>query len=123
MYRSMMQVYVKGSVEALEFYHKAFDAEILCKYISEKNGTVEHSELDVYGQIFAISEQNDEEIITGNTMQFCLHFGEGQEAAVQKAFDVLHENAKNYTPLVPCDWSSLFTDITDKYGVRWCVFL
>ncbi|MCL1859186.1 MAG: VOC family protein [Oscillospiraceae bacterium] len=121
MYRSMMQVYVKESNKALEFYQKAFDAKLLCKYISEKDGTVEHSELDIYGQIFAVSEQNDNEIITGNTMQFCLHFGEGKESEVQKAFDVLKEGAKIICS--HCDYSPLMWDLIDKYGVRWCIFV
>ena len=30
MYRSMMQVFVKGSKEAFELYKKAFNAEVLC---------------------------------------------------------------------------------------------
>ena len=32
MYRSMMQVFVKGSETALPFYQKAFDAKLLCRY-------------------------------------------------------------------------------------------
>lgn len=35
MLRSMMQVYVKGSVQAAELYQKAFNGEMLCAYPDE----------------------------------------------------------------------------------------
>lgn len=44
MLRSMMQIYVKGSVEAVNTYQKAFDAEILGLY-PDDNGGYMHSEL------------------------------------------------------------------------------
>lgn len=51
------------------------------------DGTYMHAELDVYGQILALSEaQKDEERISGTTMQFCLHFGEGNDELVQESF-------------------------------------
>ncbi len=47
MLRSMMQVYVKGSVEAIKLYQKAFNAEILGLY-PDDNGGYMHSELNAY---------------------------------------------------------------------------
>jgi len=38
MLRSMMQVYVNGSTEAVEFYKKVFNAEVLCAYDEGKGG-------------------------------------------------------------------------------------
>lgn len=122
MYRSMLQIYVKGSDKAFEFYKKVFDAEELCKYLNS-DGTLMHSELNVYGQILAISESNADSINTGNTMQFCLHFGEGKEAVVQKIYDALKDGANISYPLGKCDFSSLMTDLTDKFGIRWCIFV
>jgi PhnB protein len=51
-----------------------------------------HSELNVYGQVLAVSELTQENMMseipeTGNTMMFCLHFGEGKEAVVRKIYD------------------------------------
>ena len=123
MYRSMMQIYVKGSVAALELYQKAFDAELVTSY-PNADGTFMHAELNVYGQILAISEAlKNEERITGTTMQFCLHFGEGKEELVQKAYNTLKDGAKIIYPLSPCDYSTLMVDLIDKYGVRWCIFV
>lgn len=44
MLRSMMQVYVKGSIEAVTLYQKAFNADILAVYPND-NGGYMHSEM------------------------------------------------------------------------------
>lgn len=75
MLRSMMQVYVKNSKEAAALYAKAFDA-MMSNVYEDEDGSYIHAELDIYGQVIALSE-SDEMPIPGNTMQFCLHFGEG----------------------------------------------
>ena len=123
MYRSMMQVYVKQSSEALEFYRKAFDGKIMGRY-PNSDGTLAHSELDIYGQIFAVTELIDDKAITGNTMQFCLDFGAGKEEIVKKAYEFLKEDAKKFDCLIgPCEWSPCMFSLVDKFGVHWCVFV
>ncbi len=121
--RSMLQVYVRESHKAAALYQKAFDAGMVISY-PYPNGTFMHAELDVYGQILAISEAaKDEETVTGNTMQFCLHFGKGKELPVQMAYEALKENAVIICPPGPCPFSPLMFDLVDRYGVRWCVFV
>lgn len=123
MHRSMMQIYVKESDKAVELYQQAFDAELVASY-PNSDGTYMHAELNVYGQILAISEAlKNEERITGTTMQFCLHFGKGKEDLVQKAYAALKDSAKIICPLSPCSYSPLNVDLIDKYGVRWCIFV
>ncbi len=122
MYRSMMQVFVKRSDQALEFYKNVFDAELICSYYNS-DGTLMHSELDVFGQIIAVSELNEVNTVSGNTMMFCLHFGEGKEAIVQKIYASLKVEANILYPLSKCDYSPLMADIIDKFGIRWCIFL
>ena len=61
--------------------------------------------------------------MTGNTMQFCLQFGEGEEALVRKAYDILKEGAEIRHPLGACDFSPLMADLIDQFGVRWCLFV
>jgi PhnB protein len=58
MKRSMMQVYVKGSREAVELYLKAFDAT-LGYNVKSPDGTFYHSELDICGHTLAVAEAND----------------------------------------------------------------
>ena len=45
----MMQAYVKGSVEAVALYQKAFDAKLVCGDPNQKV-SYDHAELDIYGQ-------------------------------------------------------------------------
>jgi len=130
----MMHVYVNGSNEAVEFYQKAFDADVLAKHANEDGTAIMHAELDVYGQVLALAELSEirkylgitaatNDAITGNTMQFCLHFGEGKEYIVQKIYDVLKEGATIECPLGPCGYSPLMAALTDKFGVNWCIFV
>lgn len=121
MRRSMMQMYVKGSAEAVKLYQQAFDAEILELY-PDGNGGYVHSELNADGQILAVSELQ-EGMNAGNTMQFCFHFGEGGEDKVLKAYDLLKEGAAIHVPLGPCDYSRCMFSLTDRFGVCWCLFV
>jgi len=87
-----------------------------------------HSELDVYGQILAVSElmeenQMGEKPEAGNTMMFCLHFGAGKEVTVQKIYDLLKDGAQFLSPLEKCDYSPLNAHIVDKFGMRWYIFI
>lgn len=86
MKRSLMQVYIKGSGEAVELYLKAFNATLGFN-VKSSDDTFYHSELDICGHTLAVSEANDgmNKRITGNTMQFCLHYGEGNEESVKQA--------------------------------------
>lgn len=127
MLRSILQIYVKGRDEAFEFYKRAFDAEIGFQDFDE-NGNVIHRELDVCGQAIAIGEAKDttraggKERITGNTMQFCIQFGEGNEEKVKKAYEVLVEGAEIITPFGKLIFSPCGVELIDKYGVWWCIF-
>lgn len=121
MKRSLMQIYVKGSVEAVDLYKKAFDAEVLDLY-PNGNGGYAHSELSVQGQVIAVTELTGDTIV-GNTMQFCFQFGPGGEVNVRKAYDVLKDGARIDVPIGPCDYSECMVSLVDRFGVRWCLFV
>ena len=123
MERTLMQVYVKGSVEAVELYQKAFNAE-LGYNVKNEDGAFYHSELNVYGQIISVAERTgDDGSIPGNTMQFCLQFSKEEEDLLRQAYDTLTDNAEILFPLGPCDYSDHTADLIDKFGVRWCLFI
>ena len=127
MQRSFMQIYVEGSDQAIVFYQTAFDATVVASY-PNADGTFLHAELDIQGQILALTERKSEYAIggatnTGNTMQYCLEFGEGHEEDVKKAYDILKEDAHILIQLAPCEYSPLMADLIDKYGIRWCLFV
>jgi PhnB protein len=120
----MMQTYVKGSKEAVDLYLKAFRGT-LGFHVKNSDDTYYHSEINISGHILAVAEVEDTEwkCITGNTMQFCLHFDEGEEEIIEQAYELLKEGGTVNYPLGSCDFSPLMTDITDKFGVRWCLFI
>lgn len=121
MKRTLMQVYVKGSAEAVRFYQRAFDAPLVAAYAND-DGSYMHAELDVYGQILAVSEEDDRRA-TGNRMQFCLHFDRGEADRVTRAYDVLAEGALEIdAPLGPCSFSPHMASLVDRFGVFWCIF-
>jgi len=120
MFRSMMQIVVKHSDEAFELYREAFDARVLCAYPNEGGGYY-HAELDAYGQVLALSEQMGD-VQPGNTMMFCLHFGEGGAPFVHKAYEVLRRGALSCTVPAACEYSPCQFLVTDKFGVCWCIF-
>ena len=121
MKRSMMQIYIKNSDQAVLFYQNAFDAILMCNYQND-DGTVAHAELDVFGQVLAICETLEKETATGNSMQFCLHFGEGKEDLVRSVIEKLSDGGK-FTFHDSTDWSPLVAGIIDKFGVNWCIFV
>ena len=120
--RSLMQAYVKESGKAVEFYQRAFDAELVSS-APNPDGTYYHAEMDIFGQIFALSESVSDKCIAGNTMQFCLHLGEDQEILLRKIYEVLKDGADILTPLGPCPYSNLIFILIDRFGINWCIFL
>ena len=116
-----MQVYVKNSAQAVPFYQNTFGAKVICCHYNA-DGTIAHAELDVFGQILAVCESQHKETVTGNAMQFCLHFGAGNEELVQKIIDNLSQDGKIIF-FETVDWSPLVAGIIDKFRVNWCIFV
>lgn len=121
MKRTLMQVYVKNSAEAVSFYQAAFGATIGNNW-RNPDGSCAHVELDVYGQILAVSEAPDD-MATGNNMQFCLHFHEHETDKVSRAYEVLRKGATIVSDIDQPSWSPYMFALIDRFGVYWCVFI
>lgn len=124
MKRVMLQTYVNNAAAAIELYQKAFDAKLL-EIHHTPEGKVFHSELEIEGQVLAVADREDSDgtkDITGNIMQFCLHYEAGQDAKVTQAYQALCEGGVVRVPLGPCVYSPCMTDLMDRFGVRWCIF-
>lgn len=121
MLRSIMQIYVKNSKEAMIFYQKAFGATISNIHKND-DGSYMHVEMNLFGQILALSETLDANSFSGNTMQLCLHFTESEKEIISNAYNVLKENAEIKFPLGPCFYSPYMFGLIDKFGVNWCLF-
>jgi len=118
MTRTLMQIYAKGSGEAVALYQKAFDAKLVVGQPGAD--TYDHAELDVCGQIVAVAERKGK---AGTNMQFCLQFGLDEKDKVTRAYEVLKEGAKKVTPPDSCEWSPYVFGIVDKFGVNWCIYI
>ena len=121
MKRTLMQMYVKNSNEAVEFYKKEFNATIGNDWRGP-DGSCYHVELDVDGQIIAISEAEPTTVI-GNNLQFCLQFNEDERHKVDQAYTVLREDAQIICDLGEPSWSPHMFALIDRFGVHWCVFI
>lgn len=122
MKRTMFQVYVTGCDDAIELYRKAFQGTVDAVYRHPETGKIEHAEMTAFGQCIAFSE-SPVTSSSGSTMQFCFHFGEGHEAEVQRAYEVLKEGAKIESPMGPVEWSPCMFSLIDSFGVNWCLFV
>lgn len=125
--KNYTQVYVKNSLEAAEFYCKAFGAEITRAFPNADGTAYEHCELSVNGEGFlALAEAAnpcDVEFLhkmKWETMTFNV-FEMGSEAAVRHAFDVLREGGAVIDPIHALPWSSCCATVIDKYGVCWWI--
>lgn len=122
MKRTMFQLYLKDCDEAIAFYKEAFHAAVDAVHRNPDNNKIAHAEMSAFGQCIAFSE-SDTESACGNTMQFCFHFGGGNEGLVQKAYEVLKAGAQIDSPLGPIEWSPCMFSLIDKFGVNWCLFV
>lgn len=123
------QIYVKGSVEAVAFYQKAFNVTLGMNFKSD-DGAYEHASL-MFGEreILAIAENRDgtsSPYIQDNkwpVMSFNC-YGLGTREAVLHAYNILSKEAfhnKNSDGPAPLPWSELCFYLVDKFGVHWWV--
>lgn len=127
MKRALMQVYATHSDQAVSLYHEAFDAKLVSSYRNE-DGTFFHAELDIDGETLAVAQRRapygiEGDAAAGNSMQFGMEFGQGQEAALRHSYETLCQGAQILFSPGPCEYSPLMADLIDRYGVRWCLFL
>ena len=119
------QIYVRGSIDAVDFYKKAFNGT-LGFHAKHEDGTYAHADIMVGDHaILALCENEDYTAnITGNpVMQFNI-YDIGTEEAVLQAYNILSEGAvKNDNPNgpEPLPWSRYCFSLIDKYHIFWWI--
>jgi len=116
-----IQAYVKGSVDAVELYKRAFDAE-LGYNVRSSDGSYFHAELMRNGKpLLAVSEVGEDFITDVPAKYPNMSFGVvlDDEEAVRRAYGALSEGAPICTPLRTLPWSDLCADVVDRFGVYW----
>jgi uncharacterized glyoxalase superfamily protein PhnB len=122
------QAYVHGSIAAVEFYQKAFDAT-LGYHERHPDGTFLHAELYVDGELLISVSESHNEIAKDARMQYsattypAMNFGVTlqHEQAVKNAYTVLAEDANILYPLGALPWSTYCVNLIDKFGVFWYI--
>ena len=120
--KSLLMAYVKNSADALAFYQQAFDCNLVENH-KNADGSCGWCELEIGGQFLVVSEHIDGEIISGNQQMFIFDFGKNGEKSVQKAYNVLKEEAKIIRDLGEGQFSPFHFKLVDKFGIFWCVYV
>ena len=93
--RAAFMAYLTGSMEAVDFYCKAFDAKPRnCFKASDSDDFYAHAEIVINDRILlALSESSlyENEFVKERNMQFWLTFD--NEQSLKKAFNILREEA------------------------------
>lgn len=121
------QVYVMGSIEAVETYCKAFGARVTYEIKNETETAYEHCELSVNGEpVLAVAEAPEAYDVSvihrmkWQTMTFNA-FELGSIEAVDNAFKVLSEGGVVIEEIHELPWNKYCATVIDKYGVCWWI--
>lgn len=120
-------LYVKNSIEAVEFYIEAFGMT-LGYNAKHDDGSFLHAEL-VKGEqtIFAVSENKDEEIVRSMlaakqpTMSYGINLDNDDE--LNHAYKILSEGGHILRELGSLPWSPCSADVVDRYGICWYLYV
>ena len=122
--RKVFMAYLTDSIEAVDFYCSAFNAEKACFKAADEDDFYAHAEISINGQmVMAICDtkfcerESKRAFNKGDNMEFWMTFDD--EQALNTAYNVLKENAQIHTPLASCEWSRMMAQLTDKYGISW----
>ena len=111
---------VKGSIEAVEMYKKAFGLE-LGYHVLNKDGTFFHSELYKEGKEELDVVESNIDPVMENPVQLCFTFSEKEE--LLNAFLILSEKGRVLMEVCELPWSPCAAEVIDKFGVRWYLTL
>ena len=119
------QIYVRGSIEAVEFYKKAFNGT-LGFHAKNEDGTYMHADIMVGNNAILALCENEEYTSCENkvpVMQFNI-YDMGTEEVVLNAYQVLKQGAvRNDNPNgpEPVPWNKYCFALVDKYNIFWWI--
>lgn len=122
-----MTLYINHTLEAVEFYQKAFGLT-LGYHEKFPDGTYLHAELQRDGKtIFAVCDTKSGEV--ADALHELAEKGQfpisnmgldfDTEDEVERAYNMLKEEGVVRRPLGPLPWNPYNADVVDKYGVYW----
>jgi PhnB protein len=120
-------LYVKGTVEAVEFYRDAFGMA-LGYHVRYEDGTFLHAELTKGGSsVFAVSESVDlavaQAMCAADRPTMSLGVDLDSEDELRHAYRLLSDGGKVLRPLGSLPWSPCSADVIDRFGVCWYIYV
>jgi len=117
-----------NAAEALDFYAKAFDGEVIFAQTygdspmeskREWENKIMHASFQAGSLVLMVSDimEPGYEATNGNNTQLSLNFK--HEEDIDRVFAALSENAEITMPLQDTFWGAKFGMLTDKFGINW----
>ncbi|MEK4301598.1 VOC family protein [Oceanobacillus sp. FSL W8-0428] len=113
--------------EALNYYQKVFDGEILAIQTfgeadyptpPEAENRIIHAQFKKDALFFMVSDTfPGQPVETGNHISLVLEFE--SEASIQKVYDNLHQESKVLMKLQDTFWGAKYAKVKDKFGIVW----
>jgi PhnB protein len=112
---------VRGAVEAIDFYKRAFGAKERMRLMKPDGTTVAHAELMIGDSRFMLGEEDaamgaqSAQTLGGSPVNFYIYVG-NVDAAVERA---LAAGAKPLMPVSDMFWGDRIGGLTVPYGQKW----
>jgi PhnB protein len=112
---------VRGALEALDFYKKAFGATERMRMTKPDGTTLAHAELKIGDSLFMLGEEDpamgakSAQTLGGSSVNFYIYV-KAVDAAVEKA---LAAGAKTVMPVTDMFWGDRIGGVEDPYGQKW----
>ena len=112
---------VRGTLEALDFYKKAFGATERMRLMKPGGTTLAHAELKIGDSLFMLGEEDlamgakSAQTLGGSPVNFYIYV-KAVDAAVEKA---LAAGAKTVMPVTDMFWGDRIGGVEDPYGQKW----
>src|SRR5712692_728209 len=112
---------VRGALEALDFYKKAFGATERMRLMKPGGTTLAHAELKIGDSLFMLGEEEpamgakSAQTLGGSPVNFYIYV-KAVDAAVEKALAV---GAKSVMPVSDMFWGDRIGGVEDPFGQKW----
>jgi len=111
---------VRGAVEAIDFYKRAFGATVRMRLTKPDGTTLAHAELLIGDSMFMLGEEDpamgpSARTLGGTPVNFYLYVA-NVDAAVERA---LAAGAKPIMPITDMFWGDRIGGVEDPYGQKW----
>jgi len=112
---------VRGAVQAIDFYKRAFGAKERMRLMKPDRTTVAHAELQIGDSLFMLGEEDaamgsrSAQTLGGTPVNLYLYVA-GVDAAVARA---VAAGAKPVMPVTDMFWGDRIGSVEDPYGQKW----